>query len=264
MATTHRFSRPRPASGSTRLRTVFARDFERRTRILHRLSRAPRRLSADDVHDLRVTTRRLRESISMLRECGAGAGTARARRELRALGRALGACRTLDIAIEDARTYRVDAGPLEKKRVRAYGSLYRLLRPARTRRLVDDLRRAQRGIVGAPFERLLHHLQHHEWEIAYRLAAPPRTAAERHRLRVEMKKVRYMIESVGRKSASLRRLQDHLGREHDLAVLQELVGRVPRAGRDGRLARARAQKALAPALRSAMRQLRAMRGDISR
>ena len=268
MARTRRVARSRrrpprvPASGAA-VRDAFARDWARRTKTFAKLAGGSGDLSADDVHDLRVTTRRLRSSLSVLRHCS-DVGDDKARRELRALGRVLGERRTLDIALKDAKRYRVDTGAIEKSRERADEELRRALKPARVKSLLARLREAEEGMAHASFDRLAHWLESLEWEIAYRLMVAPRTPDERHELRIQLKKVRYVIESLGRRSPSLQKLQDQLGKEHDLAVLQSLAGRIPRAAQDERAARTRANRIRPAALRSAMLHLRTIRRALAR
>ena len=220
-------------------------------------------LSADDVHDLRVTTRRLRSSLSVLRHCS-DLSDAKARRELRALGRVLGERRMLDIALGDAKRYGVDTDAIEKRREWADAGLRRALKPARVKALLAHLREAEKSMAQASFDRLAHWLESLEWEIAYRLMVAPRAPDERHDLRIQLKKVRYVIESLGRRSPSMQKLQDALGKEHDLAVLQSLAGRIARASRDERAARKRADRIRPTALRSAMVNLRAIRRALAR
>lgn len=254
-------SRRRPPTGPALVRRSFELDFAHRSRTFKRLA-SSRELSVDDVHQLRVATRRLRAALSVLRHGRDRGRFGRAQRELRSFGRALGACRSLDIAIRDARVYHVDTARLEKRRARAGAALRRALKPARVNALVTDLRRVEKVLDSVAFERVSAWIESLEWDVAYRLASPPRTADARHELRIELKKVRYVIESLGRRSAALPKLQDQLGREHDLIVLQSLVGRVPGAARDERRARARARALIRPALISALRNLRAIRRDL--
>jgi CHAD domain-containing protein len=112
-------------------------------------------LPMEDVHDLRVTTRRLRASLSVVRHAASpDARQRRARRQLRALGRALGERRMLDIAHRDATKYRADTAVIDKRLVKANAALRRALRSSRVRALVEDLRKMERVIAEAPFERL--------------------------------------------------------------------------------------------------------------
>ena len=255
----------RTPSGEAGLKSAFARDWTRRARKLEKLCAIPPdKLSVDEVHDLRVTTRRLRASLSLLRRCADMKRERGARRELRTLGRALGARRMLDIAIRDAERYGADTAPLRKRHVRASAALVRTLRRKRAKSLLDDLAAIAKEIPAAPFARLWWRFQDFEWELAYRAERLPRTAEEWHELRIELKKVRYVLEALGRRSVPLERLQDHLGREHDLGVLQTLIGKERAIAKDERAARLCAERVMAAALRSAMKNLQWLRREIVR
>ncbi|HKW14995.1 MAG TPA: CHAD domain-containing protein [Candidatus Krumholzibacteria bacterium] len=221
-------------------------------------------LSDDDVHDLRVTTRRLRASLWVLRHCTESSVAERSHRELRAIGKVLGERRMWDIAKRDAETYRAPTGAIEKKQKRAHARLRRALRRPRVRKLLKDLRKLEKTIPHLRLERLVPWLQGYEWELAYRMHRRPTVPTERHELRILGKKVRYVLECLGRNAARLEALQDHLGREHDLVVLHGMIGARRGVARDRRAAVLRANRVMTPALRSGMRELRALQNDLAR
>lgn len=255
----------RALSGEVVARRIFAGDWSRRTKRLKLLvDPAHGKLSVDDVHDLRVTTRRLRASLSVLLHGMESKAARKAHRKLRTLGLALGERRMWDIAMRDAITYQLSTATMKKRHARSSQALQRALGKKRIDVLLAGLDEVEPEISLIPFERVGPWLASFEWELAYRLLQPPRTPKARHQLRIQMKKVRYVLESFGRSSRSLRKLQDHLGREHDLVVLQTYVGRKANVARDARRERLRADKVRGPALRSAMRNLRALRRDIAR
>ena len=76
--------------------------------------------------------------------------------------------------------------------------------------------------------------------------------------------VQQAIESLGRRAPSIEKLQDHLGREHDLHVLREIIGAKRALVRDAKTAQARADRVMQPALRSGMRQLRILQRELTR
>jgi CHAD domain-containing protein len=172
-----------------------------------------------------VTTRRLRASLWVLRHCAESDRAGEAHRDLRALGHVLGERRMWDIAARDAESYHADTSTIGKKRKRAHAKLRRALRGGRVDKLQKELRKLEKTIPALMLERLVPWLQGYEWELAYRLQLSPKTATERHELRIQAKKVRYVLECLGRRSAGLERLQDHLGREHDLYFLREITAR---------------------------------------
>src|SRR5690349_10114551 len=112
--------RKRPMSAGESAHRALERDWAKRLKLFEELAaRDPDELSKDDVHDLRVTTRRLRASLWVLRHCAESDVADRAHRDLRALGRVLGERRMWDIAEHDAEIYRADTATIEKKRTRA-------------------------------------------------------------------------------------------------------------------------------------------------
>jgi CHAD domain-containing protein len=221
-------------------------------------------LSVEELHELRVATRRLRASIFVVSRCTAIAQAGKIKRELRALGRVLGERRMWDIAIHDAERYGAKTGAMKKKQAAAEKAVRRALRPGGMDALIGRLKTAGAAIPDLSLERLAPWLEDFEWELAYRLQRRPQTPEERHQLRIQMKKIRYVLECVGRRSRRVEKLQDYLGREHDLGVLRTFVGREPRLTRDARRARSSANRTLKPALESAMRQLMFLRRDIAR
>jgi CHAD domain-containing protein len=239
------------------------RDWRKRTRTLERLARRDD-LSVDELHELRVATRRLRASIFVVSRCTTMAQAGKIKWELRALGRVLGERRMWDIAIHDAARYGAKTDVLRKKQVAAEKAVRRSLRPGASDGLIGRLQKAGAAIPDMSLERLAPWLEDFEWELAYRLRRRPRTPEERHQLRIQMKKIRYVLECMGRRSRRIEKLQDYLGREHDLGVLRTFVGREPRLTRDAQRARSRANRTLKPALESAMRQLQFLRRDIAR
>jgi CHAD domain-containing protein len=257
--------RRRPVSAAEAAHRALERDWAKRVRIFEKLAEADADdLSKDDVHDLRVTTRRLRASLWVLRHCMESSAAERLHKELRAIGSVLGERRMWDIAEHDAETYGADTGPIEKKRTRAQAKLRHALRGARVRSVRRDLRKLEKMIPGLILERLVPWLQGYEWELAYRLQRRPKTPTERHELRIQAKKVRYVLECLGRSSVNLEKLQDHLGREHDLDFLREVIGAKRALMRDKRVAAQRANRAMTPALRSGMRELHTLKEDLAR
>jgi CHAD domain-containing protein len=244
---------------------ALVRDWAKRLKTFEKLAAYDAgHLSDDDVHDLRVTTRRLRASLWVLRHCMESRVAERSHRELRAIGKVLGERRMWDIAKGDAESYGAPTDAIEKKRKRAHARLRRALRRPRVRKLLKDLRQLEKTIPNLRLERLVPWLQGYEWELAYRMHSRPTVPTARHELRILGKKVRYVLECLGRSAARLEAMQDHLGREHDLVVLQGLIGARRGLARDRRAAVLRANRVMTPALRSGMRELRALESDLAR
>jgi CHAD domain-containing protein len=255
----------KPISADEAARRALEHDWAKRLEKFAELATTdPDKLSKDDVHDLRVTTRRLRASLWVVRHCMIDGYAEHGHRELRSIGKALGERRMWDIALGDAEHYGADTSDIEKERRRAHAAMRRTLRHARVHKLVTSLHKLEREIPGLMLEKLLPWLRDYEWELAYRLGQPPKAPTERHELRIQAKKARYVLECLGRRAPSIEKLQDHLGREHDLHVLQQLIGRKRALIRDTRIARNHADRVMPSALRSGIRQLRILQRELTR
>jgi CHAD domain-containing protein len=113
------------------------------------LDRAP---DVEQVHSLRVATRRLRTDLGTFDDCYTSSASDRARRELRWLGRALGSVRDLDVlegrlrarrpelAIEDEEALTLLIDHLAAERANRARALGRLMGGARYLRLLETLR----------------------------------------------------------------------------------------------------------------------------
>ena len=207
-----------------------------------------RRGEAAAVHHARVATRRLREALPLVGACGTSAR--KLSRTVRRLTQALGPVRELDVAlatldqlhtagdvpraavdclaeaIVDERTplhtelvRRVDRLDMEKLRDRAVSAARRAAKKQRPQRPRDPERvAAARARAGRRAVRL---------ESAIEAAAGIYLPERLHQVRIAVKKLRYALEiarelsgsrAVARISA-LKRVQDLLGRLHDLEVL---------------------------------------------
>ena len=255
----------KPVSAGEVARLAFARDWSKRLAKFEELATSHAdKLSPDDVHDLRVTTRRLRASLWILRRCLMNKNAERCYRELRSIGKALGERRTWDIARRDAERYGADTSEIEKHRRHAHVKMRHALQRGRIRELVASLRKLEEQIPDVMLEKLVPWLQRYEWELAHRLQRPPKTSETRHELRIQVKKTRYVLECLGRRAPSLEKLQDELGREHDLHVLRGTIGTKRVLATDARAARARANRVMTAALRSGMRQLHKLQRELTR
>ncbi len=224
--------------------------------IAHYRERALRRADPEDVHDLRVATRRLRAALSLL-----GGPLAAADPGVKLLVAALGAVRDVDVQLEwlERARRRAEAGeapgidwlleerraalpPLEQAMRAAFERFHAVLEPA----LAIHLRAAGfpktmgsdvvRGAVARRLRRVGRRIE--------RLATTEDEAAV-HALRIAAKKARYDLELVepalgepaSRALGRLKALQDLLGELHDrdvrLALLPEWVARAHRDEQPG-------------------------------
>jgi CHAD domain-containing protein len=236
------------------------------TLLLQRLTKAlmrhiPRAMSGDDrgVHQARVTTRRLREAVPVLATELKGSKAGKARRKIRKLTRALGTVRELDVTIqlldELARSPQVSRTAVEDVRARVIKE-----REERRALMLERLERVNAGKLNHRLTSVCTALDRtvaEPWRkaLAARLIARSRRltlaiaeaghmyAPDRlHTVRIAAKKLRYGLELAAdsglRQAAphlrTIKRVQDRLGKLHDLQVLESHVAAVQVEQRTGR------------------------------
>ncbi|MEP0774803.1 MAG: CHAD domain-containing protein [Acidobacteriota bacterium] len=217
------------------------------------------------LHDLRVAVRRARSALGQLAGSLDPARFARLREELRWLGGVTGPCRDLDVFLMDLEGYGDELGEparthlaplldhLRRQRQRQHRELEAALTSPRLRRLLATWRRVTepprrppatpegqqpaREYGAARVQRAYRRLRRHARQLG-----PQAPAEGLHQLRIDAKKLRYLLEFfaplLGRPAATLIRqlkeLQDALGTFNDLAVQQrklaDLLGEVLASG----------------------------------
>jgi CHAD domain-containing protein len=259
------------------------------TRLLESLARGlgrhlPNAVAGDDraVHQARVTSRRLREAVPVLATGLHGSKAGKARRKIRRLTRALGTVRELDVTIhlldDLARSPHIARSAVEDVRARVIKE-----REHRRKLMLERLERVDADKLGrrlASVGAALQQAQGEMWRksLATRLLARSRRlgsavddaghvyAPDRlHAVRIAAKKLRYALELAAdsgiRQAAphlrTLKKVQDMLGKLHDLQVLQTHVAAVQA---EGRSARAAAREALEDLTRHIEDQCRHLHG----
>lgn len=228
------------------------------TRLLLRLSNAlkrhlPKAIEGDDraVHQARVTTRRLREAVPVLATGLKNTKSAKARRKIRRLTRALGTVRELDVTLglldELARSTHVPRTAVEDVRTRVIEE-----RDARRKVMLERLDE----VNVEKLDKRLHSVGDaldesavEPWRkaLATRLLARVRSLStavdaaghmyapeQLHAVRIAAKKLRYGLELAAdsdvREAAAhvrtIKRAQDMLGKLHDFQVLHRHVAAV--------------------------------------
>ena len=203
------------------------------------------------VHQGRVASRRLRESLPVAGR-GAGQAAARARKSFRAITRALGPVRELDVALGhlDTGLEGIRIPPIAVERVRAHVLAERERRRermlARLERidLEDAIGRVERVAKAAEAQGVTTYSAARLSTRARGRAADLAAAIDRagtlyhpdrlHSVRIATKKLRYALEVVSSTGLadtaaplrSLRRMQALLGDMHDYQILLEHVGAV--------------------------------------
>jgi CHAD domain-containing protein len=216
------------------------------------------RRTADRVHDLRVTVRRLRTALWLAGHDKEIPRFGALSKSLRNLGKILGGLRQLDVAIADAKYYRLPVGDLKARRKEARKAADVALAPKlgdvfykKLGRLVRLLNEHDGGGAVKGASKLLERVETPK-------ALARGSKAEFHRFRIFMKKVRYTIEAFGLQPGRVKTLHDRLGKAHDLEVLQRLVGKNDAVRKDEIMCRKRAAKIAGPAVRFARGRLAAV------
>ena len=238
----------------------------RRARALQRYLPAAIRGDHHGVHQARVATRRLREAVPVLTSGVKGAKAGKARSKIRRLTRALGTVRELDVTLHliDELAKRPDVSRNALEDVRAHIVLRRderrvlmldRLDGVDSEKLGRRLRDVGQALAECDVEAWRETLAVRAAKRAKRLSAAVHAAGHiyapdrLHRVRIAAKKLRYTVELAadgGVPAAqplvrALKRVQDTLGRLHDLQVLQQHIVDVKaapperRAGPDGGL-----------------------------
>jgi CHAD domain-containing protein len=224
----------------------------------------------EGVHDMRVASRRLRSAVRDFSPYLRRRQFRRAKGALKSLAASLGLVRDEDVALMALEKLAADAPPevaagvgrfvaeRERRRARARARLRRALTEEALRELREDFdealadgvksgpksaegggaavsfRRAGREIIGAGVAELR--------ELSASLYSPLRSEPL-HRLRISAKRLRYAVElfaacradgALAPFAKEVARIQSSLGELHDCDVwIEELGGRLGRAGREG-------------------------------
>ena len=205
----------------------------------------------DDVHDLRVATRRLQQCLTASFAEPRPEGLRAIRRRLRKLRRALGEWRNGDVLLDTV------ARSARRARSAARRRLLGLLSADLAERRRREIRRARRAILrldlgtlrddvaallrelpangSTPRSRLEGALQEgwREWHEAIELAAKTRSIEDVHALRIAGKRLRYRMEIMSELGGTgwkpvlawLKSLQERLGDWHDRQVLYAATAR---------------------------------------
>jgi CHAD domain-containing protein len=237
-----------------------ARLLDRRARALRRHLAAAVAGKERGVHQARVASRRLREALPVLTEGLHHSKRGKADRKVRRLTAALGGVRELDVTLQliDEVSDRAGAPRTALAEVRAQviedrerrrTTMLKRLDQVDTGKLDRRLQAVKESVLEAPAQ--------HAWRavLAVRVARRARRLARAienagqvyaaqplHEVRIAAKKLRYALELADETGAApcikavrvLKRVQDQLGRLHDLQILQHYaaaVGAAPRRRR---------------------------------
>lgn len=210
-----------------------------------------RDLDVEFLHDFRVACRRARAALSQVKGVLPQADAANLAAELKWLGEATGACRDLDVYLLEMDVYRRQLGDsagsiddfeklLRRERARALRRVRGALRSKRFSKLLGDwivlaetssssadAPNAKQPISATASKKILKAYKRMV-KRGTRLPDPP-PAENLHRLRIDAKRLRYLLEFFGnlwprttitRLVKELKQFQDILGGANDMAVQQ--------------------------------------------
>ena len=195
----------------------------------------------DALHQARVAMRRLRSAFSLFRPAIADAEFARLREELRWFTGELGEARNLDVFL-GRETQSSERRPLQARREAAYDRVVAAMESQPVRMLMLDL--VAWSMLGEwrrhvdaqlPLEEYVSHRIDRLWRrIAHARDLEDMHDEARHRLRIEVKKLRYALEFMQalyahererqrRFARAVEALQEALGELNDVVVARSLV-----------------------------------------
>jgi CHAD domain-containing protein len=241
----HREASEPPANASPSA-TLAARLREQGERVLLHDPGTRLGTDAEELHQLRVATRRLRAFLRAGRDLLDPAWSEPLREELRWLGSALGPVRDLDVLLEhlsaevgslgdDAREGRKLLSALERERRTARRTLLAALDSERYFLLLDALERPVATIADEPSLEKIHATEHRRLRKAVLALGPDSADVEVHAARIKVKRARYAAELAGESAyvKAAKSLQDVLGEHQDAVVagerLRALAEKLPAA-----------------------------------
>lgn len=225
----------------------------------HLVGSQSQRLTLEGVHDLRVSTRRLRSHLRLIQQSSAHHVLANVEATLKILGRALGERRQWDVSLQEAPRFHLKEKDLHKKQLKAGRDLRAILRSENVQALPTQLREFERTLRKSRIEIHGEVLEQMRSELKSWLKQKKFSAKKLHKLRIEAKKIRYAFECMDLPVQELKELQDHLGKSHDLTVLSEYFHKPKDVHKADRKERKKAKRHIRPALRSSLDVLKGLR-----
>jgi CHAD domain-containing protein len=209
----------------------------------------------EDVHDMRVATRRMRSALRLLEDYYKPKLVRVYRRQLRKIARALGAVRDLDVLIADVKQFQTTLGDtqkadiqvvidrLDEERTHLRNDLVRVLDKGDYRRFVEDfsdfLTKSGAGAKNPNGDVQPSQVRHvlpallysHVGAVrAYDAVLENADDTTLHALRIEFKRLRYAVSLFADVLGNLKdfvkevkAMQDHLGRMQDIVTAQAVL-----------------------------------------
>lgn len=208
------------------------------------------------VHSLRVTVRRLRAVLWLGTHSSPRLSFKSLPSMLRKLGQALGKLRDLDVAIQDSSNYHMNMKSLIPQRILNAENLLHQVDPKNVKQILFQLDKALEKLQKHPELDLNAGLLMLRGQLNPWLKKNKIRDNQLHKLRIFAKKTRYTLEAVGKPVRPLKKLQNLLGRGHDLEVLQDLLGKNVVVKSDEVFQYQKAKRVIKPALHFAIKQLK--------
>ncbi len=211
----------------------------------------------EDIHDLRVASRRLREALALFAPCYPDKGISRLRKNVGKVTDILGDLRNIDEGLAFFRLEVKELGSEQEKEVAGFIASYEKKRETARKKLKQDLFRTSNGSLRKYLVRTVHApilfdqppgkadpfmtIEDFAREsVDLRLvpilllvpaARRPADAAAQHQMRIAVKKYRYRMEVLSplmneeyeKLHGHVKEYQEILGRIHDLDVFSELI-----------------------------------------
>lgn len=228
---------------------TYVKKFEKQVR------RTRREISPKNVHQLRVTVRRIRAVLWLAEHGTPSLSFGKLKVKLRQLGQALGSLREIDVAIRDAEKHDLPTNRLKKKRKSARRDLKRQMTAKPSLKMMARLDEALGKIKKRREFNISHGVSLLQKRILPWTHRVLRTGDDFHRLRIITKKTRYALEAIGKPSRPLRDLQEILGKGHDLEVLQNYLGKEPALQAEMKKQYNQARRLVRPTIRFAVKSL---------
>ena len=213
--------------------------------------------NVEELHDMRVATRRMRSAFDIFGPAFDGKAMKRHLNGLRTIGRVLGQVRDMDVILENAITYQMKMKENARPGLEPLLNSWNVLIDGHRKKMIKHLQSEAYRNIKENFNIFLQvseNVKHFDSQNsgamsrvrdtvpvlvysryaavkAYEFNLPTASVTQLHALRIEFKKFRYTLEyfreilgeGVSQAINELKQLQDHLGELHDADVACQLV-----------------------------------------
>jgi CHAD domain-containing protein len=183
-----------------------------------------KRPDMDDLHALRVTTRKIKSIIWLLKSSDI-AKKSKLNKNLKELAHILGQVRELDVGITDSKKFGLHGARLENQKHKALKNLNTHLQSKKFRKIQHELKDFQKEIEKSDQLEISGAVTIMKSKLHGNGRKQPSSKPALHRMRRDFKRARYILEIFDRPVSPLKTVQDKLGRIHDLELLEKMCGR---------------------------------------